>query len=124
MSDLLPGGNAELTLRAKRSTYNRGERNSKDERDGYSMDEELLILCGVGPSKAPSCLPVIGLAYTEKYHPYSSKRNPDRNPELKAEWRLGLRYGKEGVTVSAEKGAKDLQPETRGLLGLHPLRFP
>jgi hypothetical protein len=74
-----------------------------------------ITMCGVGPSKAPSCTPAV---------PIGSRRTTRKDggaPET-AEFKLDIGWGTSGLTIGSKEPGK-LDRAHRELLGVHPIRW-
>lgn len=110
--ELLLGAPAELVLRIETQyhefeDYSDGDGDSHAHRNPKGRDK-LLMVCGLGPSKVPSCFRLTVASY--------SSAETDE-----ATWQLSLKYGAADVEVTHEG---DPNGEARAYIGKHPLVFP
>jgi hypothetical protein len=80
---------------------------------GHSYDkdcEELLIVCGLGPSKLPSCFQL----------PVALRPSGGVSDPL---WELSLSY-QDGAVEVTDAGHGPLTSEAKAYVGKHSLRFP
>jgi hypothetical protein len=120
LRDVVPGGAPELLLRwATEETFN------VSDPDGEAMTihgvtSRKLLVCGIGPSKAPSCL---GPVVTARDESTISEPATRRDPPPRS-WKLEARLDAGVLTLAATGGASSLSAEESKLLGAHPLAFP
>jgi hypothetical protein len=115
VGELVGGEPPELTLRASLTHREFEERCCTDDGESYGKfydqdREELLIGCGLGPSKTPSCFQL-----TVALRPSGGVADPL--------WELSLSY-QDGAVEVKDAGKGPLTSEAKAYLGKHPLRFP
>ncbi len=126
VKDAIPGGQPEVLI-----SY------SFDSRDSdmagaiaYYASSEETILCGVGPSGAPSCtnpltLKMVSGVDTSLWDEAELGPAPEKSSE--AEWSLSLSFLADGqleLKQGSLKKTKALPKETKALLGTRALAFP
>lgn len=120
LADVLPGGAPELLLRwGTQESYN----DSDPESETMTIDfqsRKLLYVCGIGASKAPSCL---GPVVTELTHSTASDPPSKRDPPEKS-WKVDATFAGGVLVLAATSGASGMSGAESKLLGAHPLAFP
>jgi tetratricopeptide (TPR) repeat protein len=120
--DVLPGGDPELVLRlSSEMVSNITDPGAQpDAQVLQESTERLYLLCGIGASGHPSCLPPLTVAYDVSF-----SAEPEGTPTPEPEhWSVALSSNSDGIELRAEKGAGSMSAEAAKLLGRHRLDFP
>jgi tetratricopeptide (TPR) repeat protein len=111
VTDLVPGGNPEVVMRAadqEEELYDTGERMRRNDRECTGW----LTICGMGQSSVPTCLEM-----------QFAKATPSCRAtyDLRWDWELEAVFSNGQVEV---KGKGKLDADARAMLGRRPLAFP
>jgi hypothetical protein len=79
-----------------------------------------VLVCGIGPSKAPSCL---GPAITS-WDEDTVSEPPQKDDPPSVAWTVDARFEGGALKLTATAGASHMSPEQSKRLGSHPLAFP
>lgn len=120
LSDVLPGGAPELVLRwTTDESFNESESDSETMTIRMTKRDEILV-CGIGPSKAPSCLGPVVTSRDES----TTSEPPSKRDAPSVTWKMQASFDGGALTLAATEGASGISAEESKLLGAHPLAFP
>jgi hypothetical protein len=120
--DVLPGGEPELILRlTSEMVSNITDSGAQPEAQVLQeTTERLYLLCGIGGSGDPSCLPTLTVALDVSF---SAEPEGTATPEPEA-WSVAVSPSADGIELRAERGEGSMDPEAAKLLGRHRFGFP
>ena len=120
--DVLPGREPELVVRlTSEMVSNITDSGAQAETQVLQEStERLYLLCGIGASGQPSCLPALTVGYAESFQAEPAGTETPK-PE---KWSVAVSADADGIQLRAESGAGSMSAEATKLLGRHRLGFP